>query len=166
MTHAEKAKELFLSGGNCSQAVVGAFAEDMGLDTEYALRLSSSFGGGMGRMREVCGAVSGMLLVIGVLYGYSDIEDIHKKTGHYALVRDAAERFREMSGGSIICRELLAGLKAVKADSSPVPTVRNDEFYSSRPCLSYVLNAVKITEDIIREKQQEEAENAKAGALG
>ena len=106
--HADKARELFNEGYNCSQAVLGAFAEDAGLDVKTALRLSAPFGGGMGRMREVCGGVSGMFMVLGLFYGYDEPDDAQAKKELYSYVRALAEKFKE-SEGSIICRELLAG---------------------------------------------------------
>ena len=95
MDHAEKARALFLEGYNCAQAVVCAFDDLTGLDRETSARLASSFGGGMGRMREVCGTVSGALLVLGQLCGYSDPKDPQAKIDHYHLVQEFARRFRE-----------------------------------------------------------------------
>ena len=105
---AERARRLFKEGYNCAQAVVGAFAGEMGMDFDTAIKLASSFGGGMGRMREVCGAVSGMFIVAGVLYGYSDPKDKEAKDKHYALIQELAEQFKN-SNGSIICKNLLTG---------------------------------------------------------
>lgn len=108
--HADKARELFNDGYNCSQAVFGAFAEDAGLDMKTALRFASPFGGGMGRMREVCGGVSGMFMVLGLFFGYDEPDDAQAKKELYSYVRALADKFKE-SEGSIICRELLAGVK-------------------------------------------------------
>ena len=107
MDHRELAAELFLSDCNCAQAVLEAFSDVTGLEKSFAAKLASSFGGGMGRMREVCGAVSGMLMVAGLLYGYDDPgeNDVNKKA-HYQLVQNLAGQFREKIG-SIICREIL-----------------------------------------------------------
>lgn len=107
MDHRELAAELFLSDSNCAQAVLEAFGDVTGLEKSFAAKLASSFGGGMGRMREVCGAVSGMLMVAGLLYGYDDPgeNDVNKKA-HYRLVQNLAGQFREKIG-SIICREIL-----------------------------------------------------------
>lgn len=104
--HGKRAAELFLQGYNCSQSVVVAFCDVTGLTPRNAARLSSSFGGGMGRMREVCGAVSGMLLVAGLLYGYETPGDDESKRRHYQLVQTLAGKFREKEH-SIICREIL-----------------------------------------------------------
>ena len=104
----EKAKNLFLQGYNCAQAVFGAFADECGLSEETAIKIASSFGGGMGGMREVCGAVSGMLMAAGLLYGYDQADDKKAKSAHYARVRELAEQFRT-ENGTIICKELLTG---------------------------------------------------------
>ena len=102
MDHAEEAKRLFMEGYNCSQAVFCAFRDVTGLDLDTAARLSSSFGGGMGRLREVCGTVSGALMALGMIRGYADPQDRNAKTAHYRLVQEYARLFRERSG-SIIC---------------------------------------------------------------
>lgn len=146
MSHAEKAQALFKQGYNCSQAVCLAFCDVTGMDEKTALMLSSSFGGGMGRMREVCGAVSGMFIVAGQLYGYSDPIDRNAKKEHYALIQCMAEKFREKNG-SIICRELL-GVN----DKSPNPTERTAEFYRKRPCAELVSMCAEIMDEIIAEK--------------
>ena len=104
MNHAEYAAELFLNGYNCAQAVAVAFCDVTGMDPKHTAKLASSFGGGMGRMREVCGAVSGMLMVAGVLYGYGAADDEKSKKAHYALVQELAGQFREQVG-SIVCRD-------------------------------------------------------------
>ena len=106
MDHAARAAALFLEGYSCSQAVAAAFSDVTGLDEKTSARLASSFGGGMGRMREVCGAVSGMLLVLGMLYGYDDPADTAGKRELYSRVQAMAEEFRA-ENGSIICRDLL-----------------------------------------------------------
>ena len=144
MDHSILAAELFLGGCNCAQAVVVAFCDQTGLEREFAARLSSSFGGGMGRMREVCGAVSGMLMVAGLLYGYDDPgdRDVNKKQ-HYALVQELAGKFREQTG-SIVCREILKN-----PPSDPNPTPRTEEFYKKRPCARMVMLAAGILDDYI-----------------
>lgn len=134
MTRSERAVELFLDGCNCAQAVFAAFADLFGMEEKLALRISSSFGGGLGRQREVCGAVSGMCMAAGALYGYDDVKDPAKKAAHYALIQELCGKFREMYG-SIICRELLG---AKRADDSPNPTPRDAEFYRTRPCARFV----------------------------
>jgi len=142
MDHEEKAKELFKEGYNCSQSVVGAFCDDMNLDLQTALKLSSSFGGGMGRLREVCGAVSGMFMVAGVLFGYDDPKDQKIKAEHYTRIQILANKFREQNK-SFICRELL-GIEGTS--DSPVPEARTAEYYAKRPCIDLVGDAAKIME--------------------
>lgn len=144
MDHTYHAAELFLGGYNCAQAVVVAFCDVTGMDETFAAKLSSSFGGGMGRLREVCGAVSGMLMVIGHLYGYvtPGEEDIHKKE-HYQLVQELAGKF-QAEVGSIVCREILKN-----PPSDPNPTPRTAEFYKTRPCARMVMLAAKILDEYI-----------------
>ena len=144
MDHGIKAAELFLSGSNCAQAVVVAFCDVTGLTPEFSAKMASSFGGGMGRLREVCGAVSGMLMVAGLLYGYEDPgeDDVNKKA-HYQLVQELAGKFRERAG-SIVCREILKN-----PPSDPNPTPRTEEFYKKRPCARMVILAAKILDDYI-----------------
>ena len=150
MDHSEKAAELFLSGSNCAQAVVVAFCDVTGLDPAFAAKMSCSFGGGMGRMREVCGAVSGMLMVAGLLYGYNDPgeKDCNKKA-HYQLVQYLAGRFRE-EVGSIVCREILQN-----PPSDPNPTPRTAEFYRIRPCARIVMTAARILDEYIADHPME-----------
>lgn len=143
MNHGERAAELFLQGYNCSQAVVVAFCDLTGLTPEYAARMASSFGGGMGRMREVCGAVSGMLMVAGLLYGYDTPGDDVSKKAHYQLVQHLAGQFREREG-SIICREILKN-----PPSDPTPTPRTADFYKKRPCARLVALAGEILDEYI-----------------
>ncbi len=141
--HGEKAAELFVSGYNCAQAVVVAFSDVTGLSADFSARLASSFGGGMGRMREVCGAVSGMLMVAGLLYGYDTPGDDVSKKAHYTLVQALAAAFREETG-SIVCREILKN-----PPSDPNPTPRTAEFYKKRPCARMVALAGRILDDYI-----------------
>ncbi len=149
--YSEKAMDLFKQGYNCSQAVFLAFCDKTGLDEETALKISSSFGGGMGRLREVCGAVSGMFMVAGTLYGYSDPKDNVSKTEHYKLIQKLANKFKE-ENGSIICRELL-GLSA--GADKPVPELRTQEYYKKRPCVELVGCAAGIMEEYIKERENE-----------
>lgn len=145
MNHTDHAVDMFKLGYNCAQAVVVAFCDVTGLTPDYAAKMASSFGGGMGRMREVCGAVSGMLMVAGLLYGYETPGDDVSKMAHYALVQELAGRFREQEG-SIICREILKN-----PPSDPKPTPRNAEFYKVRPCARLVALAAQILDDYIAE---------------
>ena len=145
MEHDILAAQLFLEGYNCAQAVMLAFTDVTGLDKATAAKLSSSFGGGMGRMREVCGAVSGMLMVAGLLYGYENAEEGEVKKAHYALVQELAAKFRE-EAGSIICREILKN-----PPSDPTPSPRTEEYYRQRPCARMVALAARILEEYIAE---------------
>ena len=145
MNHGDKAAELFKEGYNCAQAVAMAFCDVTGLDEKVTARMVSSFGGGMGRMREVCGAVSGMLFVLSYLYGYDSPEDNAGKKELYTQVQALAGQFREKMG-SIICREVLKN-----PPSDPNPTARDAEFYQKRPCARMVYNAAAILEQFIQQ---------------
>lgn len=150
--HSRHAMELFREGYNCSQAVFAAFCEDLNIDLETALKLSSSFGGGMGRLREVCGAVSGMFMVAGLKYGYSNPKDHTAKKDHYQLIQQLAEQFKA-ENRSIVCRELL-GLNT--GPDSPVPELRTNEYYKKRPCTELVGCAARIMEEMISKTETEE----------
>lgn len=149
MDHGIKAAELFLGGYNCAQAVAVAFCDVTGLEEKQSARLVSSFGGGMGRLREVCGAVSGMLFVAGILYGYDTPGDDVVKKAHYTRVQYLAGQFREQVG-SIVCREILKN-----PSSDPNPTPRTAEFYAKRPCTRMVLLAGRILDQYIAENPPE-----------
>ena len=145
MDHSTYAAELFVGGYNCAQAVTVAFSDVTGLDKKFSAKIASSFGGGMGRMREVCGAVSGMLMVAGHLYGYDGPDDGANKKAHYELVQHLAGKFREQAG-SIVCREILKN-----PPSDPAPTPRTEEFYKTRPCARMVVLAAQILDEYIAE---------------
>ena len=147
MNKQEKAEELFKKGYNCSQSVLGVFCEESGLDFETAVKISSSFGGGMGRMREVCGAVSGMFMVAGLAFSEATASPENKKR-QYEIVQELAGRFKEKNG-SIICRELLQGIE--KSDT-PTPSERTAEYYKKRPCTELVKDAVTILQEYMKEK--------------
>ncbi len=121
----------FLQGYNCSQSVVAAFAPQLGLTEETALRLSAGFGAGIGRMREVCGAFCGVVTVLSMVY--ADPTDPKDKSRMYALVQEAAEQYRSRNGGSIICRELLAKAGAAPAGGTAAED-RTADYYKKRPC--------------------------------
>lgn len=148
MTRKEHAMALFKEGYNCSQAVVGAFCDLCGLDIETAMRISASFGGGMGRLREVCGTVSGMFMVAGLLYGYDSPKDSAGKKEHYARIQELAAEFLK-SNPSIICRDLLGLQKNGPDDPTPAP--RTEEYYKKRPCVELVGCATEIMEQYINE---------------
>lgn len=141
MNHKELAMQLFKDGYNCSQAVTAAFSDVTGVSFEDSIKFASSFGGGMGRMREVCGAVSGMFLVLGMIEGYSDPKDNVSKKAHYEKVQYLAGQFKK-EYGSIICRELL-GLDK-KENSDPTPSERTETYYKKRPCGELVGTAAEI----------------------
>lgn len=143
MDHGMKAAELFVQGYNCAQSVVVAFCDVTGMTPEYAARLSAPFGGGMGRMREVCGAVTGMLLVAGALYGYEVPGDEEVKKAHYTMVQELAGKFREQVG-SIVCRQILKD-----PPTDPNPTPRTAEFYRIRPCARMVMLAGQILDEYL-----------------
>ena len=135
MSKADRAEELFRMGYNCSQSVYAAFAEELGMSVEDAAKKASPFGAGFGKLREVCGAVTGMVMVLGDLEGYGDPTD--------AAVQELCGEF-ERSEGSLICRELL-GLK--KGEDLSEPAVRTDEYYKSRPCVKACRAAAAILEE-------------------
>ena len=145
MEHGIKAAELFLSGYNCAQAVAAAFSQELGLTESQAARMVSAFGGGMGRLREVCGAVSGMLFVLSSLYGYDTPGDDESKKVLYGQVQELAAAFRE-ANGTIICRELLDN-----PPNDPNPTPRTADFYAVRPCARFVLTAGELMERFLEE---------------
>lgn len=148
MDYVTKAEELFVEGYNCAQAVALAFSDKTGLDKETTLKIASSFGGGFGRLREVCGAVSGMCMVAGLLYGYDDISDKDAKMNHYALVQELAGKFSD-EAGSIVCRELLGR----KGKENPMPEDRTKEYYKTRPCARMVGLAAKIMQEYIENNE-------------
>lgn len=139
--HEKKAEMLFRQGYNCAQATFCAFCEELGMDIDTAARLSSSFGGGMGRMREVCGAVSGALMALGALRGYDDVSDINIKMEHYARVQAIMKGF-ESELSSYICRDIIK----VIGSQEPMPTPRSDEFYKKRPCVKCVRCAARLVD--------------------
>lgn len=141
----ERAEQLFREGYNCCQAVVGAFADEIGLDMQTAMRLASSFGGGVGRLREVCGTVSGIAIVAGLLYGPGDVTAPAAKGAHYKLIQKLAGKFKEQNG-SIVCRELLEG---VTVTTGATPEERTTKYYEKRPCAEYVKFAAQILDDEI-----------------
>lgn len=140
-----KAISMFEDGYNCSQSVFVTYADIYGIDRETALRLSSPLGAGVGRMREVCGAVTAMALIAGLENGNTNPQDENAKADIYQNVRDYSELFKEKMG-SIICRDLLSILEA---EESAKPELRTAEYYGTRPCSKAVAVAAKIIEDMI-----------------
>ena len=153
MNHSQEAGRLFREGYNCSQAVFCAFRDLTGNEIDVAARISAPFGGGMGRLREVCGAMSGALLVIGSLYGYDEPGNIDVKREHYRLVQAFAHEFEERFG-ALRCKELLKNV-AVTPGSDPEP--RTPEFYEKRPCLRIIEGAAEILDKLIEENEKEKA---------
>lgn len=143
MDHSYLAADLFLQGYNCAQAVAVAFCDVTGLRKEQAAKMVSAFGGGMGRMREVCGAVSGMFFVLGTLYGYDVTGDDTVKMELYRQVQQLAEGFRA-ENGSIICRDILKN-----PPSDPNPSPRTAEYYAKRPCAKMVMTAARLMDAFI-----------------
>ena len=146
MTRKEKAMAYFRQGYNCAQAVVLAFADLTDMDEATLSRMSCSFGGGMGRLREVCGTVTGMFLVTGLLRGYDGAETGEVKAAHYARIQALAKEF-EKQNGSIVCRELLALRQKHRDD--PTPEARTEAYYAGRPCAERVGSAAEILENYL-----------------
>ena len=142
MNYSEKAIKNFKQGYNCAQSVFLAFASEFGFDDETALKLSSSFGAGMGRLREVCGAVSSMFAIAGLKYGYTSPCDDDVKAKHYELIQNLAEKFKD-EHETIICRELLGFPEGA---DSPIPSKRTKEYYQERPCEFFIKTAAEIIE--------------------
>lgn len=143
MNHEAEASKLFRGGANCAQSVFAAFSEDLGIEKDYALMISSPFGGGMGRMREVCGAVSGMLMVLAHKEGYARHDD-EAKAHLYARVQSLMKAFSHEKG-TYLCRELLA----TAGPEQPIPAKRDDAYYASRPCESCIKFAAKLVEEYV-----------------
>ena len=135
-----KAIEIFEQGYNCSQAVFMAYSDKYGIDSETASKLATSFGGGMGRLREVCGAVSGMFLVLGMEYPFTDTKDKASKNTNYKAVQHTANEFKSIMG-SYICADLL---KLKHLPQNPESSERNETYYKSRPCTRCVAVAAEI----------------------
>lgn len=144
-----RAVELFKSGFNCSQSVVAAFAHLYGYTEEQALRMSASFGGGIGRMRQTCGAACGMFLLAGLETGSTDPTDREGKAANYALVQALAEQFKQ-ANGALICAELLGLSK--NADTPPTPEARTTRYYAKRPCSKIVEETARIWAEYIKKK--------------
>lgn len=157
MNRAERAEENFKKGLNCAQSVVLAFSDLTGISEEDLLRMSAPFGGGVGRMREICGTVSGMMMIAGLIFYNAKTPTTKEKSELYAREQELASRFREMNG-SIICRELLLG---VKTDCSPQAEERTAEYYKKRPCPQLCACAAEILEEYLKEQCVLDAEGEK-----
>ena len=143
---ADRAVDLFMEGYNCAQAVYASFAPTLGVEEKEALRLASPFGGGFGRLRQVCGAFSGITMVMGHYFGYSDLSS-PEKDALYPRVQEMGHRFEEKCG-SLICREILKNKAPVGGTASP----RTEAFYASRPCARVVYAAAEILEEYLKEE--------------
>ena len=141
---AKKAEELFLKGYACSQAILGAFATEAGIDHNTAMRIASGFGGGMGRMREVCGTMTGAFMVLGLIYGFDEPSPL-KKGEIYSRIKEISDKFKEKNQ-TIICRELLEN---VKVTTGSQPEDRTDDYYKRRPCLAHIIFTAQILEEYI-----------------
>ena len=149
MTRKEKAMQSFLDGYNCSQCMILAFEDMITIDIDTALKIASPFGGGMGRLREVCGSVSGMFMVLGYIKGYNEPKDYEGKKELYEHIQELARRYEE-ANGSIICRDLL-GLNVQREESTPEK--RTPEYYQKRPCAEKIGSAAEILEAYLAELQ-------------
>lgn len=147
--HERRAAELFLNGGGCAQAVFCAFCDLHGIDEDTSARLASSMGGGVGRMRQVCGAVSGAAMAAGLIYGFP-LEHTHsEKSEHYKRIQEISAVFPERFG-SIVCKDILASrLGAGAVSSAPVPEERSADFYKRRPCLECVRLAARSLDEYL-----------------
>ena len=144
--HSDRAVELFKQGFNCSQAVFAAFADEYEMDGKTALKASAGLGGGVGRLREVCGALSGAAMVAGMVYGATDGSCQDQKAQTYKTVQQIADEFKKQNG-TIICREMLKG--AAEEKPTYIPEQRTEEYYKKRPCLRIIESTVKIADKII-----------------
>lgn len=147
MTEKDRALQLFMEGFNCSQSVFTAFSHRFGIDEDTAKRISAGLGGGVGRQREVCGAVSGAAMVIGSLKAAVTGDDDESKTENYELVREFCDLFKKRQGDTIICREMLK--IAEEKNESAKPDDRTAEYYALRPCARAVYDAAEILEEMI-----------------
>ena len=151
MSKGDIAKNYFENGYNCSQAVVLAFCEDFGLEKETAAMIAAPFGGGIGRLREVCDTFSGINMILGLAEGKNTQENRSKKTELYKDVQALAEKFKA-DNGSIICRDLL-NLR-IKSKDNPTPSERTDEYYKARPCSELCRYAADLLEQFLAENKK------------
>ena len=148
-----RAVDNFMSGYGCCQSVVAAFGDIYGLDDNMAKRIAAGFGGGVGRMRMMCGAVSALVILVGLDCGQTEGSDREGKSACYKVVQELLEKSKQ-DNGSLICAEIL-GLKGYeKAASSYVASPRTAEYYKSRPCAAKVESAARIFADYLRSKEE------------
>ena len=148
-----RAVDNFMAGYGCCQSVVAAFSDLYGLDETLAKKIGAGFGGGVGRMRMMCGAVSGIVMLVGLDCGQTEGSDREGKSACYKVVQDLLEKSRQ-ENGSIICAEILGIQGHDKAHSSCVASPRTAEYYKSRPCAAKVESAARIFANYLKEKQQ------------
>lgn len=148
MERGEIAQRNFENGCNCAQAVLLAFSDRTGLDEATAMRVASGFGGGMARMREVCGAISGMFMAAGLILGSDDVMPRERKAALYVQLQTLAEGYRAKNG-SILCRELLAG---VRTEVGGVPEARTEQYYRKRPCGALCRCAAELLEEYLAQR--------------
>jgi len=146
----KEAMENFKQGFNCAQSVTAAFADKLNVDRDTALKIASSFGGGVGRMREICGALSGAFIVMGMLDGYSDPLDDETKTKLYISVQELAEKFKK-ENGSLLCKDLLG---VQYEPISPIPEKRTAKYYHNRSCEKFVGYSAKLLAEHIKEMEE------------
>ena len=151
----ERARNYFTAGYNCAQAVAMAFDDIMDMDVNMVARTAAPFGGGMGRMREVCGAVSGMTLVAGAISPSIDPKNMDERKANYALVQNFAALFRA-ENGDIVCRRLLGLEPATESSETAMPSERTAEYYRKRPCVEYVATAARIVAEYLSSMGQVE----------
>lgn len=147
MDHGKRAREIFEGGGNCAQSIFAAFCDVTGIEYEQALRMSSAFGGGIGRLRETCGAVSGGVMVIGCLYGYSDLPGGAAKAEVYRKTQQYVRAF-EQATGSMWCHDLL-GLE--KWPEEPKPEERTQQYYAVRPCGRIIEAGGRVLDELMEQ---------------
>lgn len=145
MDHGKRAREIFENGGNCAQSLFAAFSDLTGIGYEESLKMASAFGGGIGRLRETCGAVSGAVMVIGCLYGYSELPGGNMKAEVYRKTQQYVRAFAEETG-SMWCHDLL-GLKTWPED--PNPSDRTKQYYDTRPCAGIIEAGGRVLDRLI-----------------
>lgn len=149
----QKAVDNFMSGYGCCQSVVAAFADLYGLDDTMAKRIAAGFGGGVGRMRMMCGTVSGLVILAGLDCGQTEGDDHEGKAYCYKVVQQLLETFKQRNG-SLICAELLGLNGCTVVKDTYVPDERNAEYYEKRPCARKVESAARIFAEYLQEKQK------------
>ena len=149
MNHSELAKKNFESGCNCAQAVLLAFSDLTGLEEGTAMKMAASFGGGMGKLREVCGALTGAFMAAGMIYADDHVPTQEDKAAHYDKIRGLATRFRE-ENGSYLCRELLEGVPVSKGSA---PEERTEQYYKKRPCGELCAIAARLLDELLEQEK-------------